>query len=258
MKKKFVLFPVFLLLAMFAGALASPLNEDADACWRKGVDAALLSKDHVPGKIYMKFERLDGDGKTKENNELWLELPPGEKDARLVRALENGRDVTREELEKERARKEKSKAKGKSDGENSINLSSEEIVPLLTNTKKPVGHYYLGREKRNGVDCHAYEFRKQYLQKRGKKQGSVIHHGKIWLDAASGMPVEASYTYDPLPSMVKQMEMKTSFAAQGEKFFIRSHEMLIKAGFLFIKKRFRISFILDAYREADKKEPGRP
>jgi len=200
--------------------------------------------------------RLDGDGRTREKNEMWFELPPGEKDARLVRALENGKDVTREELEKEKARKEKSKAKGKSDGENSINLSSEEIVPLLTNTKKPVAHKYLGLEKRNGVDCHAYEFRKEYLQKRGKKQGTVIHLGKIWLDAASGMPVEAFYTYDPLPSMVKQMEMKTSFAAQGDKFFIRSQEMLIKAGFLFLKKRFRISFVLDGYREADKENQG--
>jgi hypothetical protein len=258
MKKKFVLFPVLLLLAVFAGALASPLNEDADACWQKGVNAALLSRDHVPGKIHMVFERLDGDGKTKEKNEMWLELPPGEKDARLVRALQNGKDVTREELEKDKARKEKSKAKGKSDGENSINLSSDEIVPLLTNTKKPVVHKYLGREKRNGADCLAYEFRKEYLQKRGKKPGTVIHLGKIWLDAASGVPVEASYTYDPLPSMVKQMEMKTSFAAQGEKFFVRSHEMLIKAGFLFLKKRFRISFILDGYREADKESPGNP
>ena len=253
MKKKFVLFPVLLLLAVFAGASASPLNEDADACWQKGVNAALLSSDHVPGKIYLKFERLDGDGKTREKNEMWLELPLGEKDARLVRALENGKDVTREELEKERARKEKSKAKGKSDGENSINLSSEEIVPLLTNTKKPVAHKYLGREKRNGVDCLAYEFRKEYLQKRGKKQGTVIHHGKIWLDAASGMPVEASYTYDPLPSMVKQLELNASFIAHGDKVFINKHEMVIKAGFLFIKKRFRMNLVLDDYREAAEK-----
>jgi hypothetical protein len=258
MKKKFVLFPVLLLLAVFAGALASPLNEDADACWQKGVNAALLSRDHVPGKIHMIFERLDGDGKTREKNEMWLELPPGEKDARLVRALENGKDVTREELEKEKARKEKSKAKGKSDGENSINLSSEDIIPLLTNTKKSVAHKYLGRETRSGVECFAYEFRKEHLQKRGKKQETVFHQGKIWLDAASGMPVEAAYAYDPLPSMVKQMEMKTFFMAQGEKFFVRSHEMLIKAGFLFIKKRFRISFVLDGYREADKKQPAKP
>ena len=244
------------LLVVSAVAWASPADDGSEACWQRGVNAALLSKDHVPGKIYMKFERLDGDGKTKENNEMWLELPRGEKDARLIKALENGKDVTREELEKERERKEKRKARGKSDGENSINLSSEEIVPLLTNAKRPVAHKYLGRETRGGVECRVYEFRKEFLQKKGKKEEAIVHHGKIWLDAASGLPVEAAYTYDPLPSMVKQMEMKTAFAAQGEKIFIHSHEMLIKAGFLFIKKRFRIRFILDGYREADKKAPG--
>lgn len=248
MKQKIYLFPLLLLLVVFAGALSSPADDGAEACWQKGVSAALLSKDHVPGKIYMKLERLDGDGMTKEKNEMWLELPPGENQARLVRALENGKDVTREELAKEQARKEKNKAKGQN--ENSINLSSEDIIPLITNTKKPVAHKYLGRETRSGVECFAYEFRKEHFQKRAKKQETVFHQGKIWLDAASGMPVEAAYAYDPLPSMVKQMEMKTFFMAQGEKFFVRSHEMLIKAGFLFIKKRFRISFVLDGYREA--------
>ena len=39
----------------------------------KGVNAAVRSQDHLPGKIYMKFEQLDGDGKAKSRNELWLE-----------------------------------------------------------------------------------------------------------------------------------------------------------------------------------------
>ncbi len=119
-----------------------------------------------PGKIYMKFEQLDGDGKAKSRNELWLELAPGKKRARLVKAAENGKDTTSEELEKERKRKEK--GKGKNEGQ-TISVSAADIVPLLTNVKKPVAHRFLGRETKNGVECNAYEFRKEFRQKRGKR-----------------------------------------------------------------------------------------
>jgi hypothetical protein len=248
MKNKIGLFLALSLLIMLAMAFASPADDEAEACWQKGVNAALLSQDYLPGKIYMKFEQLDSDGKTKNRNELWLELAPGEKEARLVKAVENGKDTTREELEKQRKTREK--GKGKNEGQ-SINLSSAEIVPLLTNTKKPVAHKYLGREMKNGVECNAYEFRKEYLQKRGKKEEAVIHQGKIWLDAASGMAVEASYSHDPLPSMVKQLEMNTSFMPQGDKVFVKNHNMYIKAGFLFIKKRFRMNLVLDDYWESE-------
>ena len=166
----------------------------------------------------MKFDQLDGDGKTKNRNELWLELAPGEKEARLVKAVENGKDTTREELEKERKRKER--GKGKNEGQ-TISVSAADIVPLLTNVKKPVAHRFLGREMKNGVECNAYEFRKEFRQKRGKKEETVFHQGKIWLDAASGMAVAASYSYDPLPSMVKQLEMNTTFVAQGDKVFVK-------------------------------------
>ena len=49
------------------------------------------------------------------------------------------------------------------------------------------------------------------------------------------MAVAASYSYDPLPSMVKQLEMNTTFVAQGDKVFVKNHDMFVKAGFLFIK-----------------------
>lgn len=242
---------------MFTRVFGSSLNDESDACWQKGVHAASLAKDYVPGKIYMIFERLDGDGKTKGKNELWLELLPGEKEAKLIKALENGKDVTGEELEKERIRREKNKEKGKNKNEGQfINLSSEEIVPLLTNAKKPVAYKYLGREKKNGMECNAYEFQKEHIQKKGAKQETVKHQGNIWLDAVSGMPVAASYTHNPLPAMVKQMEMEATFISAGDKFFVKKHEMYFKAGFLFIKKRFRISFVLDGYRKADKDNQG--
>jgi hypothetical protein len=253
MKSKIILLLALSLPIMFAMSLASPAVDEAEACWQMGVKAATLSQDYLPGKIYMKFEQLDSDGKTKSRNELWLVLAPGEKEARLVKAVENGKDVTREELEKQRKAREK--GKGKNEGQ-SINLSGVEIIPLLTNTKKPVAHNYLGRESKNGIACNAYEFRKEYLQKRGKKEEIVIHRGKLWLDAASGMAVEASYTLDPLPSMVKQLEMNTSFISQGDKVFVKNHNMYIKAGFLFIKKRFRMDLVLDDFWKSEKESRG--
>ena len=257
MKNKLVLFLALPFLLQFARVLGSSLNDESAACWQKGVHAASLSKEYVPGKIYMIFERLDGDGKIKGKNELWLELLPGEKEAKLIKALENGKDVTGEELEKERIRREKNKEKGKKKNEGQfINLSSEEIVPLLSNAKKPVAYKYLGREKKNGMECNAYEFLKDHIQKKGAKQETVKHQGKLWLDAVSGMPVAAAYTHTPLPALVKQMEMKTTFISEGDKFFIKNHEMVIKAGFLFIKKRFRIRFVLDGFRKSDEDQQG--
>jgi hypothetical protein len=253
MKNIFVLFLALSWVTMCPMAFGSPLNDEAEACWQKGVQAALLAKDYVPGKIYMKFELLDSDGKTKDQNEMWLELLPGEKETKLLKVLENGKDITKEALEKERIKGEKDKEKGrKNDGEHSINLSSEEIVPFLTNSKNPVTYKFLGQEKENGIECNVFEFQKEFIQKKGKKEETIKHKGKIWLDAASGMPVKSSYTYDPLPSMTKQMTMNTTFIADGDKFFVKDHKMYIKAGFLFIKKRFRISFVLDGYRKSDK------
>ena len=99
MKNKIILL-LSLLLVTFSPALASFAADEAEACWQKGVAAAVLAQDHLPGKIYVKFEQLDGDGKAKSRNELWLELAVGEKEVRLVKAVENGKDTTREELEK--------------------------------------------------------------------------------------------------------------------------------------------------------------
>lgn len=256
-KKKIVLFLALSLSIMFAKAFGFRLSDEAEACWQKGMQAALLSQDYVPGNIYMKFERLDSDGKTKDRNEMWLELLPGEKETKLLKVLENGKDVTGEALEKERIRKEKNKEKGnKNDGEHFINLSAEDIVPLLSNSKKPIAHNYLGNENEDGVECHVFEFQKEYVRKRGTKSESEYHQGKIWLDAGSGMPVKSAYIPDPLPSMVKQMEVNTTYISAGNKFFIKNHGMLIKAGFLFFKKRFRISMVLAAYREAAKENRG--
>ncbi|MBU4267517.1 MAG: hypothetical protein KJ808_01505 [Acidobacteria bacterium] len=257
MKKIFVLLLALSLLIVFTKAFGFPLNDEAAACWQKGVQAALLAKDYVPGKFYIKFEQLDSDGKTKDQNEMWLELLPGDKETKLLKTLENGKDITKEALEKEREKKEKDKKKGKkNDGDHTINFSNEEIVPFLTNSKKPVTYRYLGQEKENGVEYNVFEFQKEFIQKKGKKEETIKHKGKIWLDVVSGMPVKSSYTYDPLPSMTKQMEMNTTFISVGDKFFIKDHKMYIKAGFLFIKKRFRISFVLDGYRKSDKENPG--
>jgi hypothetical protein len=257
MKNKSILFLALSLVTMCTAVFGFPLDDEAEACWQKGVLAALAAKDYAPGKIYMKFERLDSDGKTKDQNETWLELLPGEKETKLLKVLENGKDITKEAQEKERIKKEKDKEKNKKDeGDRSINLSSEDIVPLITNSKKPVAHQFLGREKENGVECDVFEFQKEYVQKIGTKAETVQHQGKIWLDATSGMPVRSAYTHNPLPSMVKQMEMNTTFISAGDRFFIKDHKMFIKAGFLFIIKRFRISFVLDGYREADNKNQG--
>lgn len=257
MKKEIILFFTLSFSLAFAAAFGYPPSDDAETCWQKGVQAALLAKDYVPGRIYMKFEQLDSDGKTKEQNETWLEVLPGEKEAKLLKALKDGKDVTKETLEKERLRREKLKEKGdKGEGGRSLNLGVEEIVPLISNVKNPVAHTYLGRENEGGVECQVFEFKKEYLQKRGTKSERVTYQGKIWLDAGSGMPVKSSCVLAPLPSMVKQMEMHTAYVREGDKFYVSWHKLYVKAGFLFLIKRMRINFFLGAFRPAAGKEQG--
>jgi hypothetical protein len=250
MKNTVVLFLALSLTVMGSVAFASPLGDEAEACWQKGVQAALLSKDYVPGRFYMKFEQLDGDGKTKDQKETWMKLLPGEKEVQVVKVLKNGKDVTKETLAEEQE-KNKAAEKKKESG-NSINLANEEIVPFLSNSKKPVVHNYLGRQKINGADCLVFEFRKEHIRKKGTTKETVVHQGKLWLDAASGMPVRTSFSPTPLPSMVKQMDMDATFVPEGDTFFVKDYKMLIKAGFLFLAKRFRISFVLGAYRKSEK------
>jgi len=250
MKKKLVLSLALTLTVMGSAAFASPPDDDAEACWQKGVQAASLSKDYVPGRFYMKFEQLDGDGKTKDQKETWMKLLPGDKETQVVKVLQNGKDITRETLEAEKERK-REEAK-KKDGGRSITLSNEEIVPLLSNSNKPVVHNYIGREKINGADCLVFEFRKEHIRKKGTANETVIHQGKLWLDAASGIPVKTSFSPTPLPSMVKQMDMDAAFVPDGDTFFLKDYKMVVKAGILFLAKRFRISFVLGAYRKAEK------
>jgi len=255
MINKLVILLALSLSVMSATAFGLPLDAEAEACWQKGVQAALRSKDFVPGKIYMKFERLDGDGKTTSQKETWLELPPGENRGKVLKVLEDGKDITLEELQKETLKKEKAKG-GKSAGGHSLNLSSEELVPLLSNSGNPVVGKYLGRQKDHDVDCFVYEFQKDHVQKNGAKKETVTQQGKIWLDAGSGMPVRSSYTLTPLPSMVQQMDMETTYFLEGDAFFIKTHKMVVKAGILFLKKRFRISFVLGGYRKSEKESQG--
>jgi hypothetical protein len=256
MKNKFALSLAFSMFILSAWAYGAPLDADGpEACWQKGVQAARISKDYVPGRIYVKFERLDSDGKTVDLKETWLEVRPGENRGTLLRVLENGKDITREELDKESREKEEAKGK-KNDGGHFINLSSEELVPLLTNSKKPVAYQHLGKEKDRDVECQVYKFQKDYIRKKGPNKETVTQQGRIWLDAGSGMPVRSSYTPAPLPSMVQQMDMDTTYFSEGGMFYIKTHKMVVKAGILFLKKRFRISFVLGGYRKSEKENQG--
>ena len=170
------------MFILSAPAFRSPLDDGPEACWQKGVQAAQIAKGYVPGRIYMKFEKLDSDGKTISQKETWLELRPGENQGKVLKVIEDGKDISREELEKETIKKEGGKGK-KSAGGQSINLSSEELVPLLTNSKKPVAYQHLGMEMDHGVECHVYTFRKDHIQKNGSKEKIVTQQGKIWLAA---------------------------------------------------------------------------
>ena len=83
-----------------------------------------------------------------------------------------------------------------------------------------------------------------------KKDGTKVV-GTAWLARDTGAPVEASYTYEPLPKGVFEMSATLRYGRgpQGEG-ALREVRIEGAGGMLFIRRSFRSTITLDAYRPA--------
>jgi hypothetical protein len=211
------------LLLLFAVPLLAAAP--SDPLWQKAVEIGRRNRDWLPGEARFVLELIDENGTPKDSWESWYRLSPGADGKpvlEVVRELRNGVEVTPKESRRPF-----------STGDDPFDPGAQESVQAL-----PRGQSRLI----DGALCSLYEFTLK------KKDGSSLV-GTAWLNQATGVPVEASYTYVPLPKMVFEMNATLRYGqgAQGEG-ALREVHIEGSGGVLFIRRNFRSTITLDAYR----------
>jgi hypothetical protein len=207
-----------LVLPLLAAAPADPL-------WQKAVEIGRRNRDWMPGEARFVLELVDEKGTPKDSWESWYRMSPGADGKpvlEVVRELRNGVEAT-----------PKQRRRPFSTGDDPFDPGVQESVEAHPRGEsRPV----------NGVLCSLYDFALK------KKDGTSIV-GTAWLAQATGIPVEVSYTYVPLPKGVFEMNatLRYGTGAQGEG-ALREVRIEGSGGVLFIRRNFRSTIALDAYR----------
>lgn len=237
--------PMFLILLVQE---AFPLKGDhRDAgIWKKAMSLAARNANWVPSDIYLRVEELNRSGSVKNTRETWMKLPPGDSDRlrpEVVRALKNGEDVTAESREKQRRRNRDA------DGEN--DLTVRVTTPFDPDVREDVTYSATGERRMISRSwCAGFDFTQAVVPPKGKP---FSLRGKAWLEEGTGAPLLMTFTLEPLPPGVKQIENTVRFEFQGdERWYPKSVETDASAGFLFIKKEFRTRMEFIGYK---RKEP---
>jgi hypothetical protein len=214
--------------------------------WARAVATMNAGPKLTPEKLYQKFELLDGKGAPTLVNETWMELTRNDRkklEMRRVKVLKDGKDVTREELERERKERASHPNQGK---------ASAEDDPFLLRMQPGVTATRRGAEDVGGRACVAYDYVLRGSVTYDDKKQPTTFRGRAWLDASTGAPVKTEYTQDPLPKMTKEMKTTVDYAAHASGRPVVSHVTVEGAGgFLFIKKRFRMTLLFAGFAELD-------
>ncbi len=207
-----------LVLPAHAAATADPL-------WAKAVEIGRRNRLWVPGEARFLLELVDENGTLKDSWESWYRMSPGADGKpvlEVVRELRNGVETT----PKERKRPF-------STGDDPFDPGVQEAVQARPRDETRLV---------DGAPCSLYDFTLK------KKDGTSLV-GTAWLAQGTGVPVEVSYTYSPLPKGVFEMTatLRYGVGAQGEG-ALREVRIEGSGGVLFIRRSFRSTIALDAYR----------
>ncbi len=231
-----------LALHTTSGAAAA---EPADL-WAKAVAAMNAGAKLTPEKLYQKFELLDGKGAAASVDETWMELRQNDRkklEMRPVKVWKDGKDVTSEALERERKERASRRGQGKAKTEDDPFLLSAQ--PGVTATRR-------GPEDVGGRACVVYDYVLRGAMIYDDRRQPTTFRGRAWLDAATGAPVRTEYTPDPLPKMTKERKTTVDYAAHASGRPVVSHVTVEgTGGFLFVKKRFRMTLLFTGFAEFD-------
>jgi hypothetical protein len=239
--------PAFLIL-LAPGVFPAEGDHPDAGIWKKAVALAARNANWVPSDLYLRVEELNRSGLVKNIRETWMKLSLDDSERlkpEVVRALKNGEDVTDEAREKQRR---KTGDAGEED-DSSIQVTT----PFDPDVREAVTFAATGeRRVISRSRCVGFEFTQEVEPSKGKP---FRLRGKAWLEEGTGAPLLMTFTLDPKPLGVKQIENTVRFEFQGnERWYPQSVETEGTAGFLFIKKTFRTRMEFSGY---ERKEPGR-
>jgi membrane-associated HD superfamily phosphohydrolase len=159
-----------------------------DELWEHAVRIAAENQSLVPGNVHIHIEEANGKGKVKKVEESWTKFYPDENDTvkvKLIKQLENGKDVT-ERQQKEEKKGEKKQVQYKMELSDDLStVFKPEIQPNITLKR-------LNRiENMDNRQCVVYEYKIIT-----EAEGTIT--GTAWL-SETGVPVAVKYTINPLP-----------------------------------------------------------
>lgn len=196
-----------------------------DELWDKAIDIFERSKaDAQPKTMRILYEELKKNGSVDETKEIYTKIVPNEgggTKSELLKVLHNGKDVTEEEIKKEK--------EGKKSGQ-SMTLRGD----LFDKTKQDTVVYTRLDETEDidGRTYAIYSFTHTVSQKER-------YTGKVWIDNTEGIPLKTEFTMNPLPSKVKKMDISVRYEVQNGILRFKSVAFNVHASFLIISKRIR-------------------
>lgn len=214
------------LIIIWLIPFAAQAQSVQDTLWQKALIIAEANQDFVPGFMIMRMEELDKNGKVKSITETWTRLTLGENgelEYDTIKILKDGEDVTNEP-----------KKSGKSES------VSVKVNPFDPDVQDDVSVNRTDRQEViNDKQCVIYEF----VQKtEDEKEDEKVLSGTAWLEKETGVPVQIQFKTDPLPKHTKRMltTMCYEFIPE-ESWHLKEMIMEATAGFLWIKKHFRVT-----------------
>ncbi len=192
-------------LVIISFMLASCLSLFAtdDPLWQKAYGFFHKSEKMYPSEIISTVKTMD---KNKEvDDEILTEMQgfikDGEYCKKIVRVIENGKDVTEKEIKEEQVgKKKKSVEYGTSKDDSIFNPLNEPYVTIC----KIVGQ----KDKIGTHQCVAYKFTLKKKSKEGKK---INDSGFVWLDEETGAPIQLQQEMHGMPIMAKDFKMTVNY-----------------------------------------------
>lgn len=245
----FAIFPAFCVFAIALGWL-SPLGAGAptDSLWLKAVALSDKNDNLVPGLMKMHMQEVDKHGEPKnieKYHEVWSMLrfgEGGEVEYEMIKAIENGEDITEEEKAKEEEEKAREEGEKSEDDEESDSYNLEGYNPFDPENQERVSIKVVEDGGLvGGKSTAVYRFTEH-------TEDDVVISGKAWLEEGTGIPVKIEYTPDPLPKRVKRMVTTMDYEHIYPDSLIVKHMFVeVTGGFLFIKKHFHMDMTFDEY-----------
>jgi hypothetical protein len=218
-------------IVLFCSATVVCGGAPGDPLWQKALGIARTNADWVAGLVITHSEVIY-KGETNGVREIWERAEPGadgEVVRRTIKILEDGKDVTGREKQKQKDKKTGGQGIG-----NPFNAEIQDrLVLAATNRLRNIA----------GQDCVGYVF--EVRNTNGPKT-----RGIAWLEKETGVPAELeNVTVEPLPDKhLKGMTITTRYESTTEGGW-RVKEMLTigKVGMLFINADFQSTMQFSEY-----------